>query len=96
MAKRLSYQEKKEQAVIDILNEMFKIAGHDVSYEDIKGRQDAWYTQWTMTEAQFDEWQEWGKKYLKKKFKLTELYAKREMGFIGMMWGLKTTENISL
>jgi hypothetical protein len=88
MAKRLSYQEKKTQAVVDIINEMFIIAGHQVTYENIKDRQDAWYTQWSMTESQFDKWQKWGQKYLKKKFRLSEVYAQREMGFIGLMWGL--------
>lgn len=88
MAKRLSYQEKKRQSIVDILNEMFKIAGHQITYEDIKGREDNWYTQWTMTEVQYDEWQKWGQKYLRKKFRLTEIYAQKEMGMIGLMWGL--------
>jgi len=94
MAKRLSYQEKKKQAIVDILNEMFKIAGHDVTYEDIKGREDAWYTQWSMTEAQCDEWQNWGQKYLKKKFRLSDIYAQREMAMIGLMWGLSNEPKI--
>jgi hypothetical protein len=89
MATRISYQEKKQNAVKDIINEMFKIAGHEVTYEDIKGRQDDWYSQWTMTESQYDEWKKWGQKYLKKKFRLSEFYAEREMSMIGLMWGLK-------
>jgi hypothetical protein len=88
MAKRL--RNKKEQAIIDILNEMFKFAGHEVTYEDIKDRKDAWYTEWTMTESQSDEWQKWGQMYLKKKFKLSDIYSEREMAMIGLMWGLKT------
>ena len=91
MAKRLSYQEKKTQAVIDIINEMFIIAGHEVTYEDIKDRKDAWYTQWSMTESQFDEWQKWGQIYLKKKFRFSDYFAQKEMGFIGLMWGLTHT-----
>ena len=52
MAKRLSREQKNEQAVKDLINQMFIIAGHQVTYDDIVGRKDAWYTDWTMTEAQ--------------------------------------------
>jgi len=44
MGKRLSYEEKKNQSVIDLINKMFEIAGYDVKYDDIKDRQDDWYT----------------------------------------------------
>lgn len=89
MAKRLSRQEKEKQAVIDLINEMFRIAGHAVTYEDIKDRKDNWYQQWTMTEAQYDEWQLWGKKYLMKNLRRYAKMAEREMAMIGLMWGLK-------
>ena len=45
MAKRLSRDEKWDQAVIDLINKMFEIAGHNVTYDDIKDRKDDWYTQ---------------------------------------------------
>ena len=89
MAKRLNRQEKEKQAVIDLINEMFRIAGHAVTYEDIKDRKDAWYTDWTMTEAQYNEWQLWGKKYLMKHLRCYSKTAEREMAMIGLMWGLK-------
>lgn len=89
MAKRLSRQEKEKQAVIDLINEMFRIAGHAVTYEDIKDRKDNWFQQWTMTEAQYDEWQLWGKKYLMKNLRRYAKMAEREMAMIGLMWGLK-------
>ena len=89
MAKRLSKQEKIDKSIIDLINEMFRIAGHEVTYEDIKGRKDNWYTQWTMTMAQNDEWQAWGKKYLAKNLKLNSKYAEREMAMVSLMWGLK-------
>ena len=41
--KRMSREQKREQAVIDLINQMFIIAGHDISFDDIKGRQDDWY-----------------------------------------------------
>lgn len=89
MAKRLNRLEKEKQAVIDLINEMFRIAGHDVTYEDIKDRKDDWYTDWTMTEAQYDEWKLWGKKYLMKHLRRYAKPAEREMAMIGLMWGLK-------
>jgi hypothetical protein len=51
---------RNENIAKDIINQMFIIAGHQVSYDDIIGRKDAWYTQWTMTEAQRQEWIDWG------------------------------------
>jgi ABC-type multidrug transport system ATPase subunit len=37
---------------------MFEIAGHSTTFEDIKGRTDNWYQQWTMTEEQNKEWRD--------------------------------------
>lgn len=94
MAKRLSRQEKIDKSIIDLINEMFRIAGHEVTYEDIKDRKDDWYVQWTMTVAQNDEWQAWGKKYLAKNLKLNTKYAERQMAMISLMWGLKFSDLI--
>ena len=92
MAKRLSREQKIEQAVKDLINQMFIIAGHQVTYDDIVGRKDAWYTEWTMTEAQNEEWKEWGIKYLKTKLKMNTYYAEKEMAMISLMWGLKFSD----
>ncbi len=73
MKKRLSREEKLKQATVDIINKMFEIAGHPVTYEDIKDRKDAWYQEWTMTTEQNKEWQKWGKQYLMKNFRNLEL-----------------------
>lgn len=89
MKKRLTREEKKRKAVIDIINKMFEIAGHSVTYEDIKDREDAWYQDWTMTIEQNEEWKKWGKKYLMKSFSLYAKIAERQMDMIGLMWGLK-------
>lgn len=86
---RLTREQKKEKAVEDLINQMFIIAGHDVTFEDIKTRQDSWFTQWTMTVEQSDEWMEWGIKYLRKKLKLNKELAKKEMVWFSLMWGLK-------
>jgi len=89
MAKRLSREEKWDKAVVDLINQMFIIAGYNVTYDDIKDRKDAWYTDWTMTVEQNEEWRLWGKKYLMKQLRLYANQAEREMGMISLMWGLK-------
>jgi hypothetical protein len=89
MAKRLTRDEKREQAVVDLINEMFRIAGHPVTFEDIQN-QENWFNQYEMTEEQRDEWKRWGKKYLMKKLGLYAARAEKEMEWVGLMWGLKT------
>jgi len=93
MAKRLSRQEKIDQAIVDLINEMFKIAGHEVTYDDIKDRKDNWFQEYTMTEEQNNEWIEFGKKYIKKKLHMLAYRAEKEMMWINLMWGLKTIRN---
>ena len=87
--KRYSPEEKKEKAVKDLINQMFVIAGHDVTFEDIKDRKDDWYAQWTMTVQQAEEWKQWGKKYLMKELQMKAKQAETEMLWINMQWGLK-------
>ena len=92
MAKRLSYDQKKDKFIVDVINKMFEISGYNVTYDDIKDRKDAWYQDYTMTEKQNDEWQKWGIKELKKRLKLTDTYAVRQMAMVSLMWGLKFSE----
>ena len=89
MKKRLSRQEKTDCFINDSINKMFEIAGHSVTFDDIQGREDAWYTEWTMTVEQGDEWKEWGVSELRKRFKYNKIVAEKEMGMVSLMWGLK-------
>ena len=89
MAKRLSREQKWNQAVVDLINEMFIIAGHAVNYDYIKDRKDAWYTEWTMTMQEYEDWKLWGKKYLMKNLRLGAKDAERQMMWVGLQWGLK-------
>ncbi len=84
--------EKRKQAIIDLINLMFSISKHNVSYDDIVGRKDAWYNEYTMTLEQNHEWIELGVKYLSKKLKITHVQARKEMLWVNLMWGLKTIE----
>ena len=92
MAKRLTREQKSEQALIDIINQMFIIAGHNVTYDDIKGRKDNWFSEWTMTEAQNKEWKDWGVAYIRKVFKTNKILAEKEMLWFNLQWGLKCVE----
>ena len=89
MAKRLTSTEKRDLFLQNLINKMFEIAGHQVTYDDIKDRKDDWYSQWTMTTEQNDEWKKWGIAEIKKQFKYNTKIAEREMGMISLMWGLK-------
>ena len=89
---RTTREQKREQAVIDIINQMFIIAGHEVTFEDIKGRKDDWFTQWTMTVAQSEEWRAWGIAYLRKNLKMNKGLAEKEMTWFNLQWGLKYSD----
>jgi hypothetical protein len=72
---------------------MFEIAGHNVTYDDIKGRTDDWYTDRTMTVAQAEQWKEWGMDYLRKNMKLeNKKLADIEMRMFNVMYGLKYSD----
>ena len=92
MAQRLSTKQKQEQFVVELINKMFEIAGHQVTYYDVKDREDAWYSEWTMTVEQNEEWKKWGIAKIKKQFKFNKILAEREMGMISLMWGLKFSD----
>ena len=92
MAQRLSTKQKQEQFGIDVINKMFEIAGHKVTYDDIKDRKDDWYSQWTMTTEQNEQWKKWGITEIKKQFRYNTKIAEREMGMISLMWGLKFSD----
>ena len=49
--KRLTREQKKDKAVIDLINQMLAMAGHDVTYEDILGVE-KWFQKYTMTVEQ--------------------------------------------
>ena len=81
---------KRDEIILrELINQMFIIAGYpEVSYDDVAGRKDQWYLEWTMTEAQNKEWRDWGIKYLKKK-RYYKKIAEREMAMIDLYCGLK-------
>jgi hypothetical protein len=86
---------KERMFLKELIDKMFEIAGHDVKFEDVEGRTDNWYQQYTMTEAQNKEWREWGVKYIKKKKRYYSKIAEREMAMLDLYCGLKINNNES-
>lgn len=75
------------------INKMFEIAGHPITFEDIAKRQDAWYTEYTMTKKQNQEWLKWLGKFLKKERRhLTENSAKYQASMLNLNYGLKVSD----
>ena len=89
--KRLTREQKKEKAIVDIINQMFVIAGHDVTYDDICGV-DNWFQKYTMTFEQGEQLKEWGKQYLMRELKMRAAYAEKEMQWFNVQWGLKYSD----
>jgi len=78
---------KEENVLEELINEMFRIAGHDVTYDDIKLRED-----WTMTIEQHEQWMEWGAEYLRKSLRLRKEAAKKQMAWFALNYGLKFSD----
>jgi len=89
---RLTREQKKEKSVEDLINQMFIIAGHDVTFEDIKNRKDNWFQQYTMTIAQNEEWQAWGKKYLQANLRTPAKLAEKQMQWFSLQYGLSFSD----
>jgi len=85
----MTKQEKVDNTIIYLINIMFKISNHDMTFDDIKDRKDDWYSQFTMTEEQNNEWKNKGIEYLIKHFKMNKRLAQREMEMFNFNYGLK-------
>lgn len=86
--KRQTKEEKRDQLIIELIDSMFQIAGHPVTYKDIKDRKDNWFQQWSITESQYDQWKTQGETQIKKSLQISSKAAKKEMTWVGLMWGL--------
>jgi hypothetical protein len=81
---------QSDDLIKTLIDQMFIIAGYELRYDDVIGRKDNWFQQYTMTEAQRDEWKEWGISYIRKKKRWSKKLAEREMAFLDLYCGLKT------
>jgi hypothetical protein len=83
---------KERQLLKELIDKMFEIAGHDLKFEDVEGRTDNWFQQYTMTEIQNEEWKEWGTELLAKKRRYGKKLADREMRMLDLYCGLKVSD----
>jgi hypothetical protein len=87
---RVEHKANKERLILkELIDKMFEIAGHNLKFEDVEGRKDNWFQQYTMTETQNEEWKEWGTKLLAKKRRYGKKLADREMRMLDLYCGLK-------
>jgi hypothetical protein len=81
---------KTDQEIIkEIVDKMFSIAGHNVTYEDVLGRKDQWYYDWDMTPEQEQQWMDWMVDLFQKEKGLSKEYARRSAAMYNLMWGLR-------
>jgi len=85
-------QDKSRQLLKELIDKMFEFAGHHLKFEDVEGRTDNWFQQYTMTEEQNKEWREWGVKYIKKKRRWNNYLAERQMAWLDLYCGLKISD----
>jgi len=84
---------KERQLLKELIDKMFEMAGHPLKFEDVEGRKDNWFQQYTMTEAQNEEWREWGIKFIMKKRRYNRYLADREMRMLDLYCGLKISDS---
>ena len=81
-----------DDIIKELIDAMFAIAGHDVTFEDIKGRKDQWYMEWSMTPEQEEKWMEHMVKYFRKHRSMTIRHAQTSASMFNLMWGLKVEQ----
>ena len=86
-------EDKNKLILKELIDKMFEIAGHPLKFEDVEGRTDNWFQQYTMTEAQNEEWREWGIKLIMKKRRYNRYLADREMRMLDLYCGLKISDS---
>ena len=86
-------QDKGKLILKELIDKMFELAGHPLKFEDVEGRKDNWFQQYTMTEAQNEEWREWGIKLIMKKHRYNKYLADREMRMLDLYCGLKISDS---
>jgi hypothetical protein len=77
----------------ELIDKMFELAGHDLRFEDVEGRKDHWFQEYTMTEAQNEEWRDWGTKLIMKKRRYNKYLADREIRMLDLYCGLKISDS---
>ena len=90
---RVEHKANKERLILkELIDKMFELAGYDLKFEDVEGRNDNWFQHYTMTQIQNEEWREWGTKLLTKKRRYGKKLADRQMRMLDLYCGLKISD----
>jgi hypothetical protein len=84
--------DKIQLIVKHLIDKMFEFANLDVKYDDLLGRKDDWYAQYTMTQEQYELWREYSIKYIKKEKKVPIKQAEVEFAWFNLSYGLKVEQ----
>lgn len=84
-------KKKTEQEIAkDLINAMFQIAGHDVTFDDVVKEPEGYYNRYTWSPEQENQWMSWATDYVKKNLKHRSTYADREVAMFNLSYGLRT------
>ena len=86
-------EDKNKLILKELIDKMFEMAGHDLKFEDVEGRKDNWFQQYTMTEAQNEEGRQWCTEVIAKKRRFGKKLADREMRMLDLYCGLKISDS---
>jgi len=84
--------DREKQLLKELIDKMFEISGHSLRFEDVEGRTDNWFQEYTMTEEQNKEWREWGTNLINKKRRYGKKAAENEMAWLDLYCGLKISD----
>jgi len=79
--------------LVALVDKMFEIANVDLCYEEVEGREDNWYQDFRMTEAQHKEWMEWGVWYMMIHKRYDKLTAQGQMQALTLDLNIKITKD---
>ncbi len=82
-------QQKKEQLFKDIINLQLSYVG--LKFDDVIGVHN-WFAQHTLTQEQFEEWQDKSLQLLRKSG-FSKLAAQKEFAWLNLGYGLRVIEN---
>lgn len=60
---------KFEDAFVHLINKMMEVAGHNKTYTDLLTEEDGWYSRYTWSKEQYEEFEVFAIQYLTKKTK---------------------------
>lgn len=87
---------KHQQVFEDLINKMFEIAGYPDKNFQTTLDEEGFYSKYTMTIKQEQEFMAWGLAHIRKKLRYSKPIAAREMNWFNMAYGLAVPERHAL